>query len=528
LLCSRLASVGTQASSCARLPLTGMRAGPVSLATAWQTNSASVSFHAGSHLELRNISTDHHYFAESMNSKNRCDDWLNTQVYYLRESSLPGNITELPPYGRGRKRDIASMEPDVDSDCTPRGKRLRRTPYDRDTEEQSSMGSEPTTSTTSRSQSRPSKSPTKCRNLLAAQRIPLDKYGFDQLKNCTLPTSTRAMLANVLRCSKGTHTIPFPLKNEILARDFYLDPDDNVWRPEKSSSAGNDCTQPAANTDQVPPREPSNPLCTESSHLRSDSSLPQTYDLSPDLPQVEMIVAQAQQCNDMDDMEAGWNSHVHGPLLVLACYLSRHRNRVKSVNLTLARCLARLGPSHRIINTGKTVDFGIYLELSPELRAAYPAIEPEADGQLRYFNHTNFEQIAQRPLVISVETKREGHGGAQADLQLSVWVNAHFERLADLRKTALDVSDRTIWLPLLRVIGPIWYLVMARGDYNDSGELARTTVYSSHLLGDVTTYHGIFQVLSALHELIDWTETSYRPWFERWVSCSQQTGVVAA
>jgi hypothetical protein len=52
---------------------------------------------------------------------------------------------------------------------------------------------------------------------------------------------------------------------------------------------------------------------------------------------------------------------------------------------------------------------------------------------------------------------------------------------------------------------------MARGYYNDLGELLCTTVYSRHQLSDVTTHHGFFQVFPALRELVDWTETSYRP-----------------
>jgi hypothetical protein len=124
-------------------------------------------------------------------------------------------------------------------------------------------------------------------------------------------------------------------------------------------------------------------------------------------------------------------------------------------------------------------------------------------------------------LAISIKTKREDQGGSQADLQLGVWVDAHFDRLAGLRRTALNVDDRTIWLPLVKVIGPIWYLLLARGDYSELGELVGTTVYSRYQLGDVTTYHGFFQVFPAIHAIVDWTETSYRPWFERWVSQSQ-------
>jgi hypothetical protein len=406
-------------------------------------------------------------------------------------------------------------------------KRSRKIVADEESPSQQEQSMSPTASysTTYSKRSRFSASPTKQINRLAAQQKPLEKHDFSQLHKSPLPAPIGALVTNIRRCAKGTHTIPLSLKSQVLERDLDLDADDNVWRPE--SPQGDNCvpTRPGAHTEPVPFSLPTNDIGHHHTHPRSDLPLLRAFDAMPDLLQVEMIVEQARECNDMDDLEAGWNSHVHGPLLVIACHLSRHHARVRSVNLTLARSLARLGPGDRLVTIGKMVDFGIYLQVSPELRAAYKAIKPEADGQSRYFNHTNFEQIARKPLVISVETKRDGQGGSQADLQLSVWVNGHFDRLADLRKTALNPSDRTVWLPLLKVIGPIRYLLMARGDYNDLGELLCTTVYTRHQLGDVTTYHGVFQVFSALQELIDWTETSYRPWFEGWVSASHNTNV---
>jgi hypothetical protein len=420
-----------------------------------------------------------------------------------------------------------------DLDCTPRavGKRSRKIVADEEfqcQQEQSMSPAASSYSTTSSKRSPISASPIKQINRLAAQLKPLEKHDFSQLHKCPLPTPIRALVTNIRRCAKGTHTIPLYLKSRILEQDPDLDEDDNVWRLERLRPDNGAPVQSGACTAPITLPLPTDDIGPAHPYPRSGVPSSRAYDAMPDLLQVETIVEQARECNDIDDLEAGWNSHVHGPLLVAACQLSRHHARVRSVNLTLARSLARLGPSDRLVATGKMIDFGIYLQVSPELRAAYKAIKPEADGQSRYFNHTNFEQIARRPLVISIETKRDGQGGSQADLQLSVWVNGHFDRLADLRKTALDPSDQTIWLPLLKVIGPIWYLLMARGDYNDLGELACITVYSRHQLGDVTTYHGFFQVFAALHELIDWTETSYRPWFERWVTASDHTNIPLA
>lgn len=424
-----------------------------------------------------------------------------------------------------RKRNITSMEGDgMDPESTPKAARKRSRRHatageDVECEQDENMSAVTSSaSTTSSKRSRHSASPIKQINRLAAQLRPLEKLNFSQLEHCPLPKSISSLMTKVRRCAKGTLTIPLSLKDQILKRDPDLDPEDNVWRPDMPVVAAHAPTQYSADMDP-------NLLPTQSydvgvlhPHLQTHSSKPRPRDLLPSLLEAEMIVDQAQECQVADDFEAGWNSHVHGPLLVLACHMSQHYKRVRSVNLTLAPCLRQ---HQRVSITGKMVDFGIYLQPSPVLRDAYKEIEPEADGESRYFNHTNFEQIARKPLAISIETKREDQGGSQADLQLSVWVDAHFDRLAGLRRTALNVDDRSIWLPLLKVIGPIWYLLLARGDYNELGELAGTTVYSRYQLGDVTTYHGFFRVFSAIHALVDWAETSYRPWFERWVSQSQ-------
>jgi hypothetical protein len=412
---------------------------------------------------------------------------------------------------RGRKRDIAAMEgADDGSETTSKAiyKRLRMMTALDDAAEHEKQASISGTASFA-SNLRVASGPVQHINQLAAKQQPLETLNFSRLEAYTLPPAMDALITKVRRCAKGINTIPMSLKKQILDLDPDLYPDDNVWQLDASLLAENVPSQPVADTVPTSPASQLSRLYESSPHTRNR---PLSFH------EAEMIVEQARECSEVEDLEVGWNSLVHGPLLLLACNVSQHRAKVKNVNLTHAHLIPRLGTDGYAWSTGEMVGFGIYLQNSDELKAAYKDIQPEADGQSRYFNHTDLEQIARKPLVISIETRREGQRGSQTELQLSLWAKSHLNRLSELRGRTLDSEDRTIWLPLLKTVGSIWYLALARGEFGDSGELSGTTVYSKHQLGDIATYHGFFQVLSALLELIDWIETFYRPWFEKWVS----------
>jgi hypothetical protein len=420
---------------------------------------------------------------------------------------------------RGRKRAIASVEGD-DADLKKSSRTSNKRP--RMIEANSATAS----FASIKSSIRLAAGQTRQINQLAAQQQPLEMVDFSRLEGCTLPASVELLITKLRRCAKGIDTIPEFFKTQILEMDPDLYPDDDVWQPESLLLAERNSSQSGSEADPVEIPVLAETLTT---HLSRDDKLPcQVHNHTLSFPQAEMIVEQARECNDNGDLEAGWDSLVHGPLLLLACHLSRHRANVKTINLTHARSLVRLEPQHHAVLTDKIVDFGIYLQNSEKLKSAYREIQPEADAQSRYFNHTDFEQIARKPLAISIATQPEGLIGSQADLQLGVWAKSHLFRLAELRMRMLSSSDRTIWLPLLKIVGPVWYLLMARGDYHKSGGLSSTTVYSRHQLGDVSTYHGFFQVLSAILELINWAEVCYRPWFEEWVSKDQETDLYSS
>jgi hypothetical protein len=431
---------------------------------------------------------------------------------------------------RARKRHITSVEDGDDgSKSRPEAGRKRRrlnttdddAGYDQNTTSDGSTVAIASSAST-KSRMRIFARPIKQFKRRVVQQQPVKVLNFSRLGFCTLPPTINSLLSQIKQRAKGINTIPDALKTQILDQDPDLDSDDDVWQTDSPLLPEN--AHPRATLDRdselrwsrTPSQTPGVPP------RRSDSSLREAHNRQVDFPHVEMIVEQARECSDNDDSEAGWNSHVNGPLFLLACYLSRHQTQVKSVDLTSARPLARLGPDDKAADPGKMVDFGIYLQPSDKLRAAYNDLQLDSDDRLRSFNHMDAGQIAGKPLVISVEALRGEQRGFQADLKLSQWVASHLGRLADLRKRALKFGDRTVWLPLLKVVGPVWYLLLACGNFNDDGELFYTTVYSRHQLGDITTYHGFFQVLAVILELINWTETKYRPWFEDWVTSDQE------
>jgi hypothetical protein len=420
---------------------------------------------------------------------------------------------------RGKKRDIAPIEGGVDDRTTiPTASRKRRritTAAGDDAGYENVSTSTIASSASTISRMRLFARPIKQMKRRAVKQQPLKVLNFSRLGFCTLPPTINSLLTDIRRCAKGIDTIPEALKTQVLDQDPDLDSDDDVWQTDTPEDI-----HPRATLDRDSELRWSRTPSQTPGLLppQRNPSLSEAHNRPVPFSHVEMIVNQSRECSDNDDVEAGWDSLVNGPLLLFACHVSRHHGQINSANLTSARPLAQPGSDHGAADTGKMVNFGIYLQITDKLKAACREVQPGADGESKNFNHMDADPIARKPLVISIETLQGEQRGFQADLKLSLWVKSHFARLADLRKRTLKFGDRTVWLPLLKVVGPVWYLLLACGNYNDEGELFYTTVYSRHQLGDITTYHGFFQVFATLLELINWSETIYRSWFEDWVT----------
>ncbi|KAK4906634.1 hypothetical protein LTR49_024247 [Elasticomyces elasticus] len=228
--------------------------------------------------------------------------------------------------------------------------------------------------------------------------------------------------------------------------------------------------------------------------------------------EVASICRQAQGCQQRNENEATWNSHVHGPVLSLVGEISCHRSDIGSTNVTTARLNPRFKPVVELTQPplpGKVVDFVFFLEPSNVIEKAFGDLPWEANHG-HDFNHTLYGPIANRPIAISMETKREGEGQATGRAQLEIWVAAHFNRLQEM---ACEEAEELPFLPLLLAQGPVWSLLFAHRQRE--GQTWVTIIYEKITLGDVTTPSGVFRVISSLLLLMHWAQTRFRPWFER-------------
>lgn len=202
---------------------------------------------------------------------------------------------------------------------------------------------------------------------------------------------------------------------------------------------------------------------------------------SPSCAQLQQLVKASRECETEHDSEAHWNFAVHYPVLALA--LESHP-RLRAMCCTSATTStehqALQGPPlSSIRGDAKKVDFCIAIRQSRVDR--HPAI---ADINMsESVNHSNHPSLLSNLIAISIETKAASPNQEEAELQMGVWMTAHFSRLRALlarqcdrrpglssqRNNRVPNSD-AIWrqaieelgfLPGLLVLQHEWYFIAA-------------------------------------------------------------------
>lgn len=180
-------------------------------------------------------------------------------------------------------------------------------------------------------------------------------------------------------------------------------------------------------------------------------------------------------------------------------------------------------------------------------------------------NHTDFEALAARPLLLSIETKKPGVHWDTAQLQMGFWHAAQWSFLAwavgqklarqgtkhallaeaDKRAeasetlqgegrsqpTGLEEGDEADgptapvqkveakkrsalsalgYLPGIIVLGHRWHLVLSTYD----AESGKTTLWTDHLFGTTQEYLEIYATIAGVRKLTAWARDVYLPWFE--------------
>lgn len=219
-------------------------------------------------------------------------------------------------------------------------------------------------------------------------------------------------------------------------------------------------------------------IATEPSYFSSDR---QELGPTPEPTHILDIHYAAMECQKYSHSEVSWNIEVHVPLLSEALRVRGKRPFHHSINYTACHP-ARIDPEFLPRSTpAKMVDFCLYLD--PAAISNTPGFPDDVAvkriNDLRsqlpnlMINHTTYDQLENRPIVLSIETKRLGEGLEKANLQICAWHSAQWACLARLAYMARgdrpgywhdDEEDYTLlddlpFLPGIIIQGHDWSFV---------------------------------------------------------------------
>lgn len=224
---------------------------------------------------------------------------------------------------------------------------------------------------------------------------------------------------------------------------------------------------------------------------------------------VEILDA-ALECEKKGYNEAAWNCEVHSTLLRLALRGHWQSKGIWYRNITSARIhdpllLPTVSGS---VTQSKMVDFALLMDPTRDLnRELFEGITTTLRGEGRTtINHTAMYEVKYSPIAVSIETKRANVDEDGADVQLGLWVSAHFARLRQLTGDAFPLPA----LPLVTVQGHAWKMMIAEAKADRSIILLKEI-----MLGKTDSVLGIYQIVAALRRLARWVDEDYKPWFEQ-------------
>ncbi|KPM42275.1 hypothetical protein AK830_g4267 [Neonectria ditissima] len=273
------------------------------------------------------------------------------------------------------------------------------------------------------------------------------------------------------------------------------------------------------------------------------------------------ILAAAAECSSNGHSEAGWNILVHQRVLELALQSPDQEEFTHHINFLMSST-ASIIPEYVATTTPlRKIDFCIYIDpafdqssAGSTLQSVLTSIRGNLPGAV--LNHTDYRPLRERPIALSIETKKTGEGWDGATLQLGVWQSAQWSFLRQLvegqrrRKLAEEVARRAAlveegarsvqqsgqgvvegldgdahptetsslpeidvqpcplpeFIPGIIVQGHDWHLVITTTD----GQ--QTQLWQKVTIGTTNTTKGIYQIVYALQVLRQWALDVYWPW----------------
>lgn len=216
------------------------------------------------------------------------------------------------------------------------------------------------------------------------------------------------------------------------------------------------------------------------------------------------IYRAALKCRDKRFAEPAWNSDVHSRLLRLALGGYWELKGIGFRDVTTARINDK---SLVDINMpSKMVDYVIVIEPDPGLETKILEKIKAMIHITESINHSDAEYLCFDPIAISMETKRAAINEDKGDVQLSVWIKAHYAKLRQLAPQ-IPANELPV-LPIMTALGHSWTFMLAEMFAGD-----QVIIHRELSLGATSSMLGIYQLLAAVRRLARWVHEDYKAWF---------------
>ena len=160
----------------------------------------------------------------------------------------------------------------------------------------------------------------------------------------------------------------------------------------------------------------------------------------------------------------------------------------------------------------RVVDYGIVLVPDDRINKAFLQLRPLPPATIKSWNHTTTSNIRRTPIAVNIETKSSDKSWTDGKPQLAIWTSAQIKRLQKLVKDETAAPNLRIpAMPLVIAQGHDWHLLII--SHQPLPEGGRTVIWQKIDIGNTRNCFDTFKIIAVLHVLLQWAETTWRPWF---------------
>lgn len=145
------------------------------------------------------------------------------------------------------------------------------------------------------------------------------------------------------------------------------------------------------------------------------------------------------------------------------------------------------------------------------IKKAFLQLQPLSPAIVKSWNHTTVDNVRHTPIAVNIETKASNKSWTGGKPQLAIWTSALFKRLQKLVGDEAAATLRIPAMPLVIAQGHDWHLLIM--SHQSSPEEVMTVIWQKIDIGNTRNCFDTYKIIAVLHLLMQWAETTWRPWF---------------